>query len=287
MMTAQQKNGMSNTRTTDVGACRIAVHVAGAGRPAVLIHGFGGNKSTWQKIVPALAGKFKCYSIDLPGYGDSIAPDDFSYTVEDMSDVLADFVIKENLRNVTLVANSLGSAIALLAAIRRKDLYSRIAAFCIIDGICYPQDFPYFVSLLRLPLLGELITEAVPSYLQVRSVLGYCYYDSRLITSSQVAGYAKPMARPQVREALRKTARAIDAAHLAKYTSAFGTIRLPTLLIWGEADKVVPVELGRRLHQDMRGSTLTIIPNCGHLPQEEKPEAVIAAIEEFERSLSA
>ena len=228
---------------------------------------------------------FKCYSIDLPGSGASIAPDDFSYKIEDISDVLAGFVFKENLQKVALVTNSLGSAVALLALIKSKDFHSRVASICILDGVFYPQDFPYFVALLRSPILGELITEVVPSSLQVRIVLRYSYFDPSLITSSQVAAYAEPMARAQVREALRKTARAIDKAELAKYTSSIDAITIPALLIWGEQDNIVPLNLGKQLHRDIEGSTLQIIPNCGHIPQEENPEAVITAITEFEQLL--
>ena len=269
-----------------MGNCQIAMNVIGAGRPAVFVHGFGANKISWQKIIPKLATTFKCYSIDLPGSGESIASNNFNYSIESMSDVLADFVVRNDLRKAAIVVHSLGSAIMLLAAIRRRDFYSRIASLCVIDGICYPQEFPYFISLLRVPILGELINEVVPANFQVSSVLSYCYFNDQLITSSQIAAYAVPLSRPQVREAMRKTARAIDQGKLAKYVPSIKSIRIPSLLIWGEDDRVVPSALGWRLHGDLAKSTFRTIPNCGHIPQEESPETVIAMIREFERSLS-
>lgn len=274
-------------RIVDVAGCRIALTVAGRGRPALFIHGFGANKITWRNVIPRLADRLTCYAIDLPGHGDTTAPDDFDYSIETVADVVAALASKEDLQNALVVTSSFGSGIALLAAVRSKEFRSRISSLCIIGGACYPQSLPYFVALLRLPYLGALITEAVPPYRLVNNVLKYCYFNDRLITPSQIAGYAEPLTRARVREAIRKTARAIDQKQLERYVPAIKRIRIRCLLIWGENDKVIPLDFGRRLNRDIKTSTLLTIPNCGHIPQEECPDAVVTAIEAFERSLPA
>lgn len=261
---------------------QLSFSTGGTGTPALFIHGFGSSKYTWRNVCTALEDMLTYYAIDLPGSGMSPAPADFVYSLQNLADVVTEFILARDLRNLTLVGTSLGGGVVLLALLRHsQELYRRVRDVCLIDGIAYPQSLPFFVSLLRVPFLGSAAVELIPSEVQARSVLSYCYFDDTLITQEQVQEYAGYFTRREVRVALQETARLIDPERLAPYIKQFPTIMQPCLLIWGRNDKVVPLEIGQRLARELPHSELLIIDRCGHMPQEECPNRIIPAIRRF------
>jgi len=264
-------------------ASRLAVATGGAGEPAVFVHGFGSNKVTWRRVCQGLTDVFSFYAIDLPGSGASPAPRHFHYTLEHFADVLTDFIIVKDLKKLTLVGTSLGAAVVLLALLRNGDeLAPRVRSLCLIDAVAYPQDFPFFVEILRTPVLGPLALYS-PFFVKILRipVLGRPLADISLPPQ-----YARYYARRRVREALIKTARLINSEHLARYVKRLETIHLPTLVIWGRRDRVVPLRLGKRLARDLPNSRLIVIDHCGHAPHQECPAKVIAALKEFAQTTS-
>jgi pimeloyl-ACP methyl ester carboxylesterase len=264
---------------------KLAVTSGGSGPPILFIHGFGSSKYTWRHICRGVRDIYTYYAIDLPGSGRSPAPRDLEYTLENYSDVITKFITKKNLYNLTLVGTSLGGGIALIALIRRNaELASRVKALCIIDGIAYPQDFPFFVGALRIPIFGDILVDLAPVELQARVVLKYSYFNQDLITDDQVREYASYLRRNEVRQALKQTARLIDTQHLEKYSAKIKTILVPSLLIWGREDRVVPLRYGNKLAGELPNSKILVIDRCGHMPQEECPQKVIAAIRQLKHA---
>lgn len=262
-------------------ARRLAVATGGAGEPAVFVHGFGSNKSTWRRVCRGLEDVFSYYAIDLPGSGESPAPRHFHYTLEHFADVLTDFIILKDLKKVTLVGASLGATVILLALLRNRDeLAPRVRSLCLVDPVAYPQQFPFFFELLRMPVLGPLALNFPFSNILPLSVLG------ALPTIPLPPQYSRYYARRRVREALIKTARLISGETLAPYVRRLKTIDVPTLVIWGRKDPVVPLKLGKRLARDLPNSRLIVIDRCGHTPHMERPGAVIAALKEFAQKTS-
>ena len=252
---------------TGIDVDRLSVAVGGAGNPAVFVHGFGANKWTWRYLSRGMQDNFTYYLIDLPGSGMSPAPKRFNYTIENFADVIAAFIVRKNLHNVTLIGKSLGGGIVLLTMIRHSDdLRTRIKRICIIDGIAYPQQFPFFISFLRNPVLGPVLVEGLLPEVQARLVLDYCYFDPTLITDKQVQIYAQPLRRREVRDALQKTARLIDTQRLSKYIPMYKTIDVPSLLIWGRYDRVVPLEIGTRLTRELPQARMVVVDRCGTPP---------------------
>jgi pimeloyl-ACP methyl ester carboxylesterase len=259
---------------TKFDASRLAVTTGGAGDPAVFVHGFGSGKLVWEDVCQGLADVFSFYAIDLPGSGESPAPKHFQYTLEHFADVLTDFIVMKDLEKLTLVGASLGAAVVLLALLRnREELTPRVRALCLIDAIAYPQDLPFFVEILQTPVLGPAALN-FPSFVQALPAIFL------------PPGYARYYGRKKVREALIKTARLMDGERLAPYVKRLKTIQLPTLVIWGRKDGIVPLRLGRRLARDLPNARLMVIEHCDHWPHQECPAEVIAALKEFARRTS-
>lgn len=263
----------------DVG--RLAVATGGAGDPAIFVHGFGSDKSIWRHVCRDLEDVFSYYAIDLPGSGESPAPRNFRYSLEHFADVLIDFIIIRDLKNLTLVGASLGATVILLALLRHMDkLASRVRALCLICPVAYPQELPFFFELLRMPVFGPLVVKYPLVGILSSAIV------SALPVNSPASQYSPYYARKRVREALIKTARLISAKKLTRYVRRLGTIEVPTLVLWGRRDRIVPPKYGKRLARDLPNAQLIVFDHCGHAPHEERPSEVVAALKDFLQNLS-
>ena len=271
---------MRNAKQVKFDASRLAVTSGGTGEPAIFVHGLGSNKFIWKRVCDGLRDVFSFYAIDLPGCGESPAPRHFRYTLEHFADVLTDFIVMKDLKKLTLVGTSFGGAVILIALLRNKDeLASRVRSLCLIDVVAYPQDFPFFLEILRTPLFGPLAVN-FPLLIKILSrPLGP--FPANALSRQ----YVRYFGRRKTREALIKTASLIKVNRLARYVPRLKTIDIPALVIWGRKDGVVPLRLGKRLARDLPNARLVVIDHCGHAPHEECPAEVIAALKEFTQKI--
>jgi pimeloyl-ACP methyl ester carboxylesterase len=275
-------------RTPGIAAPQLAADRGGSGPPALFVHGFGSSKYTWRSVCAGLTDVFAYHAIDMPGAGSSPAPANFNFALENLSDVLAQYIVSNDLKNLTIVSSSLGAAIAFIAILRNfPSLSTRVSSLCVIDGACYPQRFPFFIDLLRWPIVANLSDSADPpqemAEFLARTVLGYLFFDASRITEEQVQEYTGYITSREHRRAIAQIARALDMAVLSRYVPLLKTIKIPTLIIWGDEDRVIPVANGRRLERDLGNAHFFAIERCGHLPQEERPDEVIALMRRYHK----
>jgi pimeloyl-ACP methyl ester carboxylesterase len=157
----------------------------------------------------------------------------------------------------------------------------RLERLVLIDTIAYAQEMPLFVKLLATPVLGPLVVATVPNKLQVRTIMKLAYFDDEAVPEEAVERYADVLKEPEARQALVRTARQIIPADLDRLTARYSGIGSPTLILWGQQDAIVPLDIGRRLHGAVPNSQLVILPDTGHIPQEERPQATLAEIKAF------
>jgi pimeloyl-ACP methyl ester carboxylesterase len=254
----------------------------GAGTPIVLLHGFGANIYTWRHLIEPLSKQNQLVMIDLKGFGKSPKPRDKHYEGQDQANLIFEFIVAHQLTNLTLIGHSFGGGVALLTALRMiKERPNCLKRLVLIDAAAYEQDLPYFINVLRTPLLGRLAVSLLSNKQQVRMVLKKSYYDDSKITDDQVDAYAAPLESAGGSYALRRTAKSIVPRDIQQIAARYKAINVPTLILWGRQDKVVPFQFAERLHHDFAGSALVVIENCGHIPHEEKPKDAIAAISAF------
>ncbi len=270
------------TVKTSAGPLRLAVAEMGRGRPILLLHGLATSSYTWHAVMPELAKNHHVIAIDLRGFGASDKPLDDRYAISDQAEVVQAFIEQQNLKNLTIVGHSFGGGITLALALKtEKDLSHRIRNLILVDTIAYRQPMPIFFRLLELPMVGDIGMTVVPPELQASQGLRLAYYDRSKISAREVAEYANTLYSPAAKHALIKTVEKIVPEDIDQVAESYKTIKLPTLILWCQEDKVVPVRLGRRLHADMPSAELTVFAGCGHMPQEEKPEDTAEAIEAF------
>ncbi len=254
----------------------------GKGAPLLLIHGFGASTYTWRFVAPELARTHRVIAVDLKGFGQSDKPFDERYSVFDQAELLAQLIVEKDLRDLTLVGHSFGGGIALLLALEAKQrLEGRITRLVLLDSIAYPQNIPVFFRMLDMPLVSQLGVRMVPPSVQTRVALKIAYLDDSKIDPDEVEIYAAPLKTAAGKHAIIHSARQIMPKDLADISQRYSTIELPTLILWCDHDRIVPLEVGLKLRRSLPNSTLRLIEDCGHMPQEEQPASTLALIKGF------
>ncbi len=254
----------------------------GKGPPVLLIHGFGTSTYTWRHIAPALALTHRVIAVDLKGFGQSDKPFDARYSVFDQAELLAQLIEDQDLRDLTIVGHSFGGGIALLLALENDNrLNGRIKKLVLLDTIAYPQHIPVFFRLLDVPLFSHLGVRMVPPMVQTRVALRIAYFDDSKIDPEEVETYAAPLKTAAGKHAIIYSARQIVPDDLAEIAERYASIALPTLILWCDHDRIVPFEIGLKLRRTLPNSSLRLVRDCGHMPQEEQPETTLKLLQGF------
>jgi pimeloyl-ACP methyl ester carboxylesterase len=260
----------------------LYVERVGRGDPLILLHGFGASRVTWRHWVPELARRFTVYLVDLRGFGSAKKVDPPRYSPADMTDDVVGMILALDLHNVTLIGHSIGGGIALLSTLRLRDLGQgdRIRRIVSVAGIAYPQRFPYYVQKLQSPL-WQVLLQLLPMRGIIRKALESIVYDPSVVTARQVEDYARPLRSWSAKKAAVACALQLIPADLDDIIARYPTIDVPTLLLWGRQDPVVPLAIGERLAKELPDARLVVLERCGHLPSEEMPRESLAVVMGF------
>jgi pimeloyl-ACP methyl ester carboxylesterase len=267
----------------------LPLHVERLGRKAgpgvdvfVLIHGYGASSFTWRHWAPRLAELGHVVLVDMKGFGRAPKPDDGRYAPADLAALVHRLVEGSDLERVTLVGHSLGGGVALLTALRLQDAGStRLKRLVIVSGAAYEQRLPPFVALAKRPRLGSMLFRVAGARLIVRGVLRSIVHDPSSLSEDQIRGYADPLRSTDAVRVLMEVARQIVPPDLPALTRRYKEIPVPTLLLWGRGDRVVPLQVGQRLADALPDARLHVLDACGHLPAEEWPEESFGVLSSF------
>ena len=254
---------------------RIAYLDVGAGLPVILIHGFGGSMWQWEQQQRALSQHFRVLTLDLPGAGLSDKPE-IDYRPDQMLDFFVGFMDAVKIQQATLVGNSMGAGLAIGMALAHP---TRVAKLVLIDGL--PQ---HVMEKLTSPSVRRALETSAPSWLvsfgnwlfgglMTESVLKEIVHDPALLTPAVIERSKRNRQRPGLIKPIM-TVRANLPLWESGFATRVGEITHPTLVIWGEEDRVFPIAVGEELHQTIKGSRFIRIPNAGHIPQWERPDLV-------------
>jgi pimeloyl-ACP methyl ester carboxylesterase len=261
---------------------RLFTAERGEGPPVLLIHGFGTNTFTWRHVAPDLARDHKVIAVDLKGFGQSDKPFDERYSAQDQAELLTQLILDRDLKDLTLVGHSYGGGVALLLALEADTrLKGRIAKLVLLDTIAYPQEIPVFFKLLDTPVVSQVGVRMAPTDFQIRMALRIAYYDNSKIGPDEIEAYAARMKTAAGKHAIIHSARQILPPDAEAIAARYSSIQLPTLILWCDHDRIVPLDIGLKLRRELPNSSLRLISECGHLPQEEQPEATMLQIREF------
>jgi pimeloyl-ACP methyl ester carboxylesterase len=260
----------------------IDVIKVGAGDPLVLLHGYAASRFTWRSWVPRLASRHELYLVDLKGFGAAAKPKGEGYGPADLAEDVVRLVTRLDLARVTIVGHSMGGGIALLTALRLADAGEgeRIERLVSVAGTAYVQKLPPFVTKLRNPST-QLLLQMLPARWIVRQVLNSIVVDPAVVTDELIDGYAAPLRSWAAKRAAAHCAAELVPAGIDALVARYPSIDVPTLLLWGRSDPVIPLAIGERLVRELPRARLVVLERCGHIPMHERPEESLRLVEEF------
>lgn len=254
---------------------RIAYLDIGAGPPVILIHGFGGSMWQWEHQQHALAQHFRTLTLDLPGSGLSDKPD-IDYLPDQMLDFCIGFMDALQIRKASLIGNSMGAGLAIGMTLTHP---TRIDKLVLISGLpshviakltsrsfrqALESRAPSWLVSLGNWLFGGLVTE---------TVLKEIVHDHNLLTPAVIERSNRNRRRPGIIKPIMAVRNAIPSWE-TDFAPRLSSITHPTMIIWGEYDRLFPMAVGEELHHRIRGSEFVRIPDAGHMPQWERPDLV-------------
>lgn len=264
------------------GPIALYAEETGEGPPLLLLHGLGESTFTWRKIVPGLAETHRVIALDLKGFGRSDKPLDQAYSADDQAALVAAFMERRGLTGVVLAGHSFGGTVALRTAlvpgVREA---GRIRRLVIISAPALPRSVASHLSLIDIPALPDALAAALPPEMMVRLLLGEARGGTRDIPEEDIKGYAAPYYEDAARHAFLATARSIISETGDEIASRYRAIREPSLIIWCRKDPIVPLRAGKRLTRALPNARIAILESCHHLPQDERPMALIQLIRSF------
>jgi pimeloyl-ACP methyl ester carboxylesterase len=245
--------------------------------PLLLLHGTSASLHTWEGWVSALRPQRRVITLDLPGFGLTGPNASGDYR----GDTYARFVLATmdqlGVSRFVVGGNSLGGEVAWRTASLAPQ---RVAGLILVDASGYdfqPEAVPLGFMIARLPVLRRL-AEWFLSRSLVRATLASVYGDPSRISDELVERYYELALREGNRRALGQRLQQLEMGEAATRIPA---LRVPTLVLWGGRDRLIPPVWGERFAREIPGATLVKFDTLGHVPHEEDPATTVAPVRRF------
>ncbi|MCH0541299.1 alpha/beta hydrolase [Streptomyces sp. MUM 203J] len=260
--------------------------------PALYVHGLGGSSQNWSALMPLLDDLLDGEAVDLPGFGDSLPPDDGNYSVTGHARAVIRLLDSGDRGPVHLIGNSLGGAVATRVAAVRPDLVRTLTLVSPALPELRAQRNAWPTAMLAVPgvsrVFARMTREWTPEQ-HVQGVLSLCYGDPRRVTEDARRAAVEEMERrlelPYFWDAMARSARGIvDAYTLGGQHNLWRQaerVLAPTLLVYGGRDQLVSYRMAGKAAAAFRDARLLTLPEAGHVAMMEYPETVARAVREL------
>jgi pimeloyl-ACP methyl ester carboxylesterase len=228
---------------------RIHYYEGGSGTPVVLVHGLGSRAEDWANLMPQLKNAgFHVYAIDLLGYGRSARPRDAAYSIPQEAGVLEKFITQQRIQKTDLIGWSMGGWVAARVALDQPEHVGRLV-LCDAAGIRFTPNFTIFdFEPTTVPAVRRLYRLLMPRPTELPDFL------------------ARDMVRKfySLNWVVDRSARSMFKGG-DLLDGKLGALQMPTLIIWGKQDHLIPLATGVAMHAQIPNSVLEIYDGCGHL----------------------
>jgi len=251
----------------------------------ILLHGFGASTFSWREVMTPLSDYGTVIAYDRPAFGLTERPLNWDgespYSQESNMALLLGLMDAMDIEEAVLVGNSAGGTLATAFTLVHPE---RVKALIEVDAALYftMPDSPLLSWLLETPQMDRIgpLVARILGRSRGEKFLENAFHDPALLEANPeiIEGYRKPLMIENWDKALWMHTQASQAPELA---DRLDQITVPTLVITGDDDRIVPTKSSVRLAEDIPGAQLAIFQNCGHMPQEECPAAFIEAVENF------
>ncbi|PDW01558.1 alpha/beta fold hydrolase [Candidatus Viridilinea mediisalina] len=249
------------------------LHAGDHGHPVVMLHGWGAFKELWWPTLRGLGRDYRCFALDLPGHGDSALGR--AATLVALAQTVADFCDAFGLKPMTLMGHSMGGAVAAELALLRPDLVSHLV---LVDAAVDAYRMPFYARTYMLPTFGWAL-------LRVSQALGRAARPlSTQVPHEHGGGWLRPWLRRNAYlsifepEGLHRLYRSLFATRTG---ARLAHLSMPTLVISGQFDSLVPTAHSRRIARLIAGARYAEIPGALHNPMDERPVAFEQVVRSF------
>ncbi|NPV05302.1 MAG: alpha/beta fold hydrolase [Syntrophaceae bacterium] len=270
-------------RCIDVNGARTRfLHAGEAGPPVVLIHGLGASAEIWSANIGALAERHRVFVPDLPGFGRTAMPPGMGFSPAAYSRFIRDFMTALGIGQAALVGHSLGGGVALRVIL---DEPGRVDRLVLASSAGLGQDISLPLRIASLPLVDRLFVK--PPLPVFTRFLHRLVHDPSVITPGFARMCYEMFFRPGAVRAFTGILRAVATIRGARpgilepIREGLGTIAVPTLILWGRQDRILPVGQALDAAGRIPGARLHIFERCGHMPNVEYPEAFNRLVLDF------
>jgi len=255
---------------------RVACDVLGEGPPVVLVHGTPFSSYVWRGIAPGLAENYRVHVFDLLGNGASEKHEGQDVSIYAQGKLLARLLNHWGLESPMIVGHDFGGAITMRAHLLEGCDFARIV---LVDTVsATPWGSPFY----RLVQDYPGVFRQIPAYMHRAMIAAYIRDATyRPMTDEETLPYIAPWLGEEGQAAFYRQIAQNDQRDTAEAELLYGQVERPVLILWGEEDRWLPLEIAEKLHSSIPGSQLKTIPECAHLAQEDEPEAVLGHLNEF------
>lgn len=290
-------------RHIEVGATRVHVRTTPtdnpAAEPALFVHGLGGSAHNWTDFAGVLRDQYAIESIDLPGHGRSGPAERNDYSLDAHANVVIRYLEQSGRGPVHVAANSMGGAVSVQVAARRPDLVRTLTLIspALPDNRirAFPLRNDPRAALVVVPGVGELAlrhyNRKYSPEARVRGTIALCFAEPKRYPAERlresVAEQEARMSMPWAERAVARSTRGLAVAQFVRSRVGWATLRtltMPTLVVWGDTDRLVAPDLAPYVAAAIPDSRLLVLEHVGHTAMMEVPEitaqAMLALVEE-------
>jgi pimeloyl-ACP methyl ester carboxylesterase len=269
------------SRFAEVAGVTVHYQEAGesSGPPLLLIHGFASSNLVWSKVLLPLADAgFRVIAPDLLGYGYSGKPRELDYTIASQAQMIIGLLKQLGIPRVCLVGSSYGGAVAATIALDHPELVENLV---LVGAVTNNRPTRYMLMrLFGSPIIGDILSPLVVGSRRLLRMRMKRVYDRHAweLDEKRVQARHLPLATRGTHRAIIRTVRRWDAERVSRDAHL---VTQPTLIVWGDKDREVPLADGERLQQEIPNSRLFVFRECGHLPHEEYPAEFTELVQSF------
>lgn len=265
------------SKFVDMGGFKIHYTEKGEGVPVVMFHGFAGSHNNWDKLLRNFPEGYRVICPDLPGFGLSDFPE-LGYSnatlIDFYTETMSEFLVKLEVDSAYVLGNSMGGYMAWELALNDD----RVKKLVLLNSMGYATEDikPLLARLMTLPIADIFIKNGLPlGFAKVGAKK--CFGDDTKIEEVGVESFYSYLNTEGVLGHTKRLANSVEYPDTTRITQ----IHQPTLIIWGDLDKIIPVEHAYKFNRDIPNNNLIIYEGSGHVPMIENSEETLRDVLDF------
>lgn len=260
----------------------LAIRKYGSGTPLIFIHGFPTHGYTWRHILPALAKKYTCYLLDMPGLGESKWDKKTDFHFKTQAQRIVDFIDKKGFKKCSIIAHDTGATTARFATLATAATVEKLILINTEVPFHRPPWIPFYQLIGQLPFAHLGFRLAMSNGPFLRSPMGFraFYANKKLLkVPTNLSPYIAPVVASNAKmKGMLSYLRGCDLAYMDTLKDLHYQIEAKVFLIWGAKDVTFPVKYGRSMLKQFKNAQFFKLEYAALMPHEECPEEVVKII---------